>query len=738
MKKNRILWMMAGVATLVVTGCQREDQAPSPLYNPETKEVTAEFVLNVTAADQDAQTKMSAEVAQKANNFRGIDDVHILAYSTNTNVPYVVKTTGWGSSDVKEFILGTVYRDSQISNSDEDENNENDNVEKDSRRVLQLSIPVGTNAVLFYGDAISTGVDKTNGKTVKNIKTNPAETEFQIFRRIGTSDDVDDYNATARLMIFIINRIMQTSVDDGGSIVVGDQTFSGLPALSWQDLGAKYEYYNNLYSNRFGLTGDPGKPDPLEEILGKTYSAFTLIKEGEYRAGASKAIKFMMENMFGTINPVANATPTEANEANAKRLALEIKDRMTHYFNLGTWQYLPIGSKDSDEEDDVIYNIIVRQHGILTDAQWNDQFTGARDLNNYPYGDFNIPEGAAQLQFKLVDNIGTFNYAYPNKPLVNYTVTTGFLPTKYVYAPELMYYVNSPVRTNTEVWDDSDDFFPNGSKPWADDENWGGTWDNGGKVSSSTRTVAVKDNINYGVALLKTSVAVDGQLSDNRSAMSGGKELDQQINNNTIKLTGVLVGGVNPRFNWQFLRKYDYDTTTEKGMDFSQFDGVIYDDQIVDPTIPTPAGKSTYTLVYDNYNSSVAVNAQNDVYIALEFENQGRDFWGRDNIIPAGSKFYLVSKLVFADAYANQTITWPTDHQIPPIYLEGENAGKSQQIPRIFIQDFMTSVTFTMNANSLKRAYYTMPDLRSANMSLGLSVDLQWGSGYVFDNLLFH
>ena len=732
MKKNRILWMMAGVATLVVTGCQREDQAPSPLYNPETKEVTAEFVLNVTAADQDAQTKMSAEVAQKANNFRGIDDVHIFAYSTNTSVPYVVKTTGWTSSDVKEFILGTVYRDGQISNADDD------NVEKDSRRVLQLSIPVGTNAVLFYGDAISTGIDKTNGKTIKSIKTNPAETEFQAFRRIGTDDDVESYNATARLMTFVINRIMQTNVEDGGSITVGEQTFSGLPALSWQELGAQYEYYNNLNSNRFSMTGVPVKPDPLEEIMGKVYSAFTFIKEGEYRAGSSKAIKFMMENMYGTINPVANATPTEANEANAKRLAMEVIERMKRYFDLNTWEYLPIGSKDSAADDNVIYNTVVRNNGILTDAQWSNPFTGAQNLNDYPYGDFHIPEGAAQLRFDLVENIGTFSYANPNKPLVNYTKSE-FLPTKYVYAPELMYYVNSPVRTNSEVWDDTDDdFFPNGSKPWADDANWG-AWDNAGnagKVSSSTRTVAVKDNINYGVALLKTSVAVDGQLYDNRSAMSGGKESDQPIANSSIKLSGVLVGGVNPRYNWQFLRKYD--TTPEEGMDFSQFDGVIYDDQIVDPTIPTPAGKSTYTLVYDNYNSSVAANAQNDVYIALEFENQGKDFWGRDNMIPAGSKFYLVSKLVFANAYESQTITWPTDHQIPPIYLEGANAGKSQQIPRIFIQDFMTSVTFTMNGNSLKRAYFTMPDLRSANMSLGLSVDLQWGSGYVFDNLLFH
>ena len=51
----------------------------------------------------------------------------------------------------------------------------------------------------------------------------------------------------------------------------------------------------------------------------------------------------------------------------------------------------------------------------------------------------------------------------------------------------------------------------------------------------------------------------------------------------------------------------------------------------------------------------------------------------------------------------------------------------------MFIQDFMTIANFKLNANSLKHAYLTVPDLRSAQMSLGLSVDLEWRSGFEFD-----
>ncbi len=751
MKRKALILSLAGLAALV--GCQREQMEPNPLYNAETKEVTAQFVLNVTAAGQGEQTKMTSDVVQKNQNFRGIQDVHIYAFSTNTQsgTPYVLKTSDWDDSHVKEFPLGVVFRNGQIDNGPvvlpgpdgelgtDDDIIENANEENSSNRVLQLSIPVGTDAVLFYGRAVGPSSNptpaerKTYGSTIDVFKPNPSETEFQVFRRIGGDDDLNDYKATARLMVFVINRIMTSAVIAGES----QDGYNNLPALTWKELGARYEFTNpGDYGNRFGLSGNVEELDPLEEILGKTYSLFTYIKDNEYRAGSSAAIKFMMQNMYEVIQSVATAIPTEEREANAKRLAKEIEDRMTHYFK-NNWQYRDIN--DDEQVHNGIHDIVVNQIHLMSDDDWNEQFNGARDLNDYPYGDFNIPEGAAQLEYNT--ETGLFAYVNPNQALV--TPNSRFDPRKYVYAPELIYYVNSPLRVNNTNWDSADaDFFPNGTKPWANDEKWGEGWTKDGKVSSSTRAVAVRDNINYGVALLKTSVAASAAtLPDNAYSMTGGKESNKSIAVNTIKLVGVLVGGVNPRYNWQFLRKYS--TAPATGMDYSKFDGVIYDDKIVNATVPTPTGQETYTLVYDNYNSAVAENAQNDVFIALEFENQGVDFWGRDNLIPAGSKFYLTAQLKIADKNPND-IKWPTDHQIPPIYgvdnesvPTGHKAGDSKQIPRIFIQDFMTTAVFTLTETALQKAYYTMPDLRTANMSLGLSVDLQWGTGYKFEDLTF-
>ena len=85
------------------------------------------------------------------------------------------------------------------------------------------------------------------------------------------------------------------------------------------------------------------------------------------------------------------------------------------------------------------------------------------------------------------------------------------------------------------------------------------------------------------------------------------------------------------------------------------------------------------------------------------------------------------------------SITWPTYYEVPPIQgiddpsCPAADKGKSTRTPRIFIQDFMTSVTFRIGANSLHNAYYSIPDMRSTQMSLGLSVDLKWQQGFTYD-----
>ena len=77
-------------------------------------------------------------------------------------------------------------------------------------------------------------------------------------------------------------------------------------------------------------------------------------------------------------------------------------------------------------------------------------------------------------------------------------------------------------------------------------------------------------------------------------------------------------------------------------------------------------------------------------------------------------------------------ITWPTKYALPPYDADG-NTLKQR---RVFMQDYMTVANFILNRYSLQNAYVTVPDLRSLQISLGMSVDLEWQTGLTFEVIL--
>ena len=772
MKKLVTLFALSALAVLV--GCQREMTKNDTPEETGVREVTTQFVLNVASVPQ---TKMSAEVVQMDHNFRGMDNVKLFVYSTGmvtdkqetSKNAYVLNTSGWTNENSKSIDLGVLYAANTVTNTGDDD--ENTNRTESSNRILQLSLPVGTDAVALYGKAIKGNNAKSaeyggTNMSATTISRNPGETVIAAQRVLDTEDQVAAYDATASLMIYLINDILGMEVPHTLDVLYGfpGTTYQenqgteeepnivyGHCELSWNALGHQYEIQTMGDDSRYSADDGFGMGrniQGLEEVLGGCYYRFTYIKQGEIRTGSSGAVKRMIADMYKVIKDASDATPTNEYEANAKRLAAAILKRAQTYFSIdGGGEYYPLSE-------------IKTSLGSSWQATWDK----AKDLNGYPFEDFGIPRGAAQLAFRMegeaistpsgaqydADNDNkydndVFYYLHPNKPLVNPNAGT-FEPRKYMHPAELWYYVNSPIRT-TDATNLLTGSYPNGVDPWNLESNWtADKWEAKGKVQSSTRGVAVKNSINYGVALLKSSVALsDESYYDNRKAMTNNKEADRKIEKKDVKLElhGILVGGVNPRMNWQFTRKYT-------DGDYGSFDGVIYDSSIESKAVPTASGEENYTLVYDNYNSTGAGNGaqsdQNNVYIALEFKNNGDAFWGRDNLIPKDGYFYLVANILApTTAQINSLASkWPTDHQIPPVYgINGATdysgvtgnpqPGDSKKIARVFIQDFMTVINFKLRENSLKNAYYTMPDLRASQMSLGLSVDLQWIPGLEID-----
>ena len=185
---------------------------------------------------------------------------------------------------------------------------------------------------------------------------------------------------------------------------------------------------------------------------------------------------------------------------------------------------------------------------------------------------------------------------------------------------------------------------------------------------------------------------------------------------------------------------------TTVGWDFlpvagSSYNQAIYDKAVASGSIPASGTSAdNYTLVWDNWNETKRGGKQNDVYVCLEFQNNsGQDFWGKHNIVRNGGIFYIIGKLdpdAGKDCTTDRStgVTWPSGslQALPPFQTDGSTLKER----RVFIQDFMTTANFVIGAESLQSAYSTVPDLRSTQISLGLSVDLKWETGLVFENIV--
>ena len=134
----------------------------------------------------------------------------------------------------------------------------------------------------------------------------------------------------------------------------------------------------------------------------------------------------------------------------------------------------------------------------------------------------------------------------------------------------------------------------------------------------------------------------------------------------------------------------------------------------------------------DNY---LGAGTQQTVNVALEIKNNsGKDFYGVDGIIAAGATFYLLGQL---DPASGTGLTDAAAWAAAGVYTDADEtktiAHPGYGTKRVFIQDFKTIANFTISADGLKKAYSSIPDLRSTQILFGLSVDLTWKNGLTFN-----
>ncbi len=754
---KKFFFFLSAIALLGLASACVEQQEVNPNYNPETREVNANFVFNIATNDSPT-TKMTADdvqyVVSSAAKFRGINNAHLIALTlgNNTNKIAVGGEPVTKSYNLQEILAAGSLRGTATTG-DKDK----------SHRVLELTIPTGVNNFVFFGKAIKgsgENVDNEQGKIVFTVDENSAaNTQFELVSRY---DKKVDFEGAQQLIAAVVNNILTKPTAKSGNT-----------DYYWKNYGV----YNSQAAqgerwkvNPQSITDRTVPASPLAEVLGNIFCSFVNIRPGAVRAGSGQSVVRMMGDIAVSLGQVAKATATTTGEELAKGMARAILTEMNKYFYITK----PVNATVPEEYKATDFMALDADfENVGTDAEdvrWRpadevktntgitiNNVTVTTNFIRFFPTEFNMPMGAAQL---VVDDEAnaTFKYA-ANPSTFNGAMPSGIDLNKVMYPAELCYFGNSPLRVTDETLDEKDypDGAGSGEKEWLADASWTGkNWSGrGAEVLSSSRSVAMADNINYGTALLEATVgyaSTIGQanpLIDNTQKFFPGENPRINLANpgaGLFYLTGVLIGGQYKTMGWNYIAKADLKDNANY---------IIYD-KIADPIqdklgadtkaiqVPANGGVSAknYTLVWDNYNNTDG--EQDKVLVALEFvNNTGHDFWGEHNIIRKGGTFYILGELDLSKATAPTASSdgaaaapfWPVapDNYVLPPY---NTDGTSKEIKRVFIQDYRTVANFKIGPKSLQHAYVTVPDLRSSQMSLGLSVDLQWRQGDTFDVLL--
>ena len=732
MKKMKQLALMSAIAltgAIEFTACSSSDEVSqdvsNPNFNPQTNEVLAKFVFNVSTGNSTTRQTSAATQAAVSETFRGIDNAVLFSFKQGSDG----KTIATASTADKRYDLSRIIAAGGVS-------------EDKSSRVIETSLPLNSNTLLFYGRAIP--------GTVSQSEVDAGITAYDMFGHLdkyevaGTGEGVNLANTTFELSSRIYgNKENFKKIQDllaGVLTVIMNTNLAGThhETVTYQGADVTYgDIYWADYANN-----DKKSPVTtshalyaLEVKLADAYREMISIRdtEGELRAGSGIAILETIEDLWSVVNEVRCATPFCKEEAVARVLAARIHDRIEKYFN-GT---VPGTGGNVTEVGYKMTSVMIEN--FAADTSWpttadakptSDYFSSVQSivLANFPQIIYHVPSGSTHYLFDTTKKQFFYQQNYNSSAVGN----SEFAVESYYYPAELLYFGNSPIRVSNIEHKTLD--YPQTVVNWQDDSKWDAGWTKNSHVVSSTQSVAMMNNINYGTALLKTTVSYGTtNLKDNNHAIQKYKdptisdtdEPDKVITvgNSSFKLVGVLIGGQSKKVGWNFLPKASTDTDKNPM-------GYIYDSTITGSGAIPVEGSSTpnYTLVFDNYTT--AATGQEVVYVALELENNsGTDFYGEHGLVRDGATFYLIGQL---DPTGKTAPTWPTYHPLPPYNTD----GSSIQTPRVFMQDYMTSVNFVIGENSLKHAYLTTPDLRYSALTLGLSVDIKWSTGMNFGDVI--
>ena len=379
-----------------------------------------------------------------------------------------------------------------------------------------------------------------------------------------------------------------------------------------------------------------------------------------WKDAPSNVLKTMFLNFVNQTEAVTGGNVLPGSSANIKAYTLELKRLLNNLTLSG--------------DDAAIRTAIIKKIDTYN-----------TDWDGFP-ASLGLPDGAAAIRW----NGTSFT------PQISYTSLADINGIdRFTYPAEIYYYGNSRIVTSNidgrqQIYDDVS------NQKWYQVLTSGYEYQDNAAVTHNTRSVAIKDPLQYGVARLQV------KLIKTALTLEDAKGADIPVGDTSFPLTSIIVGGQMPV-------GFDFAPTTSYPV-YSETDIVyVYDNQVKTNgpsgneyfylSSAADATQMTNTLVLQSYDHKV-------VPVVLEFiNNSGYDFEGLDGTVLKGTKFYLVALIDPAEA---------------------SSGARAATVGRVFTQDYTT--TLNMKVTGLAKAYNVVPNLLSSRLELGIELVSQWAS----------
>lgn len=634
-------WFIGLISAIILSACTVEmgSEAEGIVYEQEEINIPLSFSVGAT----DPVTKMTSAVTQVEANeasFRGIKQIYAIPFRVQRSINSNDNRIGPNLLLPQQGIPANTFGASA-------NNGTFAGLVHNNNAHLYKSVYMrpGTGALLLYGQAVDQAVSVSPDSVAFKRRNGVLQKHG-----VESADTPADISFTLEPFITQDNEAAFNSRVNGlrsylNSIAGATVSYTGYAYRSTSQTTWTYTWSNpESYSNHGDLIN---------------YFSF-LTSDGTGFSAGSKGLSVMLTSLYNKLYTLSNST------------AASLDNKQDYYgYNSrtvsGSYYYVyELARKIRSLINNSTYVTVSGSGNTVT-------VTLKSPYDNFP-DSFGVPAGCVAFQY------GT--------EFVQQTPATGsaLAPMdSYCYPPSLWYYTNSTLRTS----DDASvlEAYESTYEYWKDIV---ALYTYGSSVSIGVESAAVKDPLNYGVGMLEINFNA-AHSPGGTSDLLDSKANTVSIDNHNFPLTGVIIGEQkNQEFNFSptivGTSMYVYDSEVNKD-DSSPKAYIAYSNSGFEPV---------HTLVVQTEDAQ-------DVHLALEFQNNGADFYGaQGNKIPAGSKFYLLA------------------------ILEYENATNStgKTISSVFVRDRITRVTF--DVNSFAKAYNTIPELRDPQLEIGVVTKMEW------------